>query len=157
MLSCDLDEYTQVKKRAVLDLLRGMRSQGLRNAKSCTPVQTSDMLHVMSLRQPFSADCLAGMDKPWLFAGHAKGSNVGQAAEVVEKGERYYLRGLSELSRMRLEAGAPVSRDITRREAEVSRHAPEENNPCCSQEDSSVCCVFAQWLVFVCGLKSNHW
>lgn len=112
----------QVKKRAVLDLLGGMRKQGLLYAKSNTPSQTSDMLNVMALAQPFSDDGLAGSDVAWLFSrdGDGKRSGGGVAAEILMKGEHYYLRGVSELSRLRLEAGAPVSRDITRREAEVS-------------------------------------
>lgn len=117
----------QVKKRAVLDLLGGMRKQGLLYAKSNTPSQASDMLHVMALAQPFSADDLAGLDVAWLLSGRDEngggGNSVGRgsfAADILRKGERYYLRGVSELSRLRLEAGAPVSRDITRREAQVS-------------------------------------
>lgn len=111
---------SQVKKRAVLDLLGGMRKQGLQYAKSSAPSQTTDMLQVMSLAQPFSGDRLAGMGRAWLFAGHGKcvvGDGV--AWDMLERGERYYVRGVSELSRLRLEAGAPVSRDVTRREAEV--------------------------------------
>lgn len=110
----------QVKKRAVLDLLGGMRKQGLLYTKSNTPSQTSDMLHVMALAQPFSEDGLAGLDVAWLFSGDDGVRGGGVAAEILTKGERYYLRGVSELSRLRLEAGAPVSRDITRREADVS-------------------------------------
>lgn len=115
----------------MLDLLGGMRKQGLLYAKSNTPTQTSDMLHVMALAQPFSEDRLAGFDVAWLFsdggsrsrngkviAGGGRGPG-GAAADLLRRGERYYLRGVSELSRLRLEAGAPVSRDITRREAEV--------------------------------------
>lgn len=129
-----------MKKRAVLDLLGGMRKQGLLYAKSNTPAQTCDMLHVMALSQPFSEDRLTGFDVAWLFSGDgghggAKGkvayggkSPGCVAADVLRRGERYYLRGVSELSRLRLEAGAPVSRDVTRREAEVScirvRYAP---------------------------------
>ena len=105
----------QVKKRAVLDLLGGMHKQGLRSSKSCTPSQTSDMLHVLALGQPFSANHLAGMDRPWLFT-----SEDSHASEMFVKGERYFLRSLSELSRLRLEAGAAISKDLTRREAEVS-------------------------------------
>eukprot|EP00903_Cladosiphon_okamuranus_P014927 g13820.t2 len=127
----------QVKKRAVLDLLGGMRKQGLVYAKSITPSQSSDMLHVMALSQPFSEDRLAGFDIAWLFSGDggrgrggvkvAFGGKIPDsvAAEVLLKGERYYLRGVSELSRLRLEAGAPVSRDVTRREAEVMRGLAE--------------------------------
>lgn len=116
----------------MLDLLGGMRKQGLLYAKSNTPAQTSDMLHVMALSQPFSGDRLAGFDVAWLFSGdgghHGGGGKVAfggkspgsVAADVLLRGERYFLRGVSELSRLRLEAGAPVSRDVTRREAEVS-------------------------------------
>lgn len=114
----------------MLDLLGGMRKQGILYAKSNTPAQTSDMLHVMALCQPFSGDRLVGFDVAWLFSGdggHRDGGNVAfggksagsVAADVLLRGERYYLRGVSELSRLRLEAGAPVSRDVTRREAEV--------------------------------------
>lgn len=124
-----MSEHIQVKKRAVLDLLGGMRKQGLLHGKSNTPAETSDMLHVMALSQPFSEDRLAGLDVAWLFSGDAghRGGKVAfggkspgsLAADVALRGERYYLRGVSELSRLRLEAGAPVSRDMTRREAEV--------------------------------------
>lgn len=114
----------------MLDLLGGMRKQGILYAKSNTPAQTSDMLHVMALCQPFSGDRLVGFDVPWLFSGDGGqlgggkvafgGKSPGSvAADVLLRGERYYLRGVSELSRLRLEAGAPVSRDVTRREAEV--------------------------------------
>lgn len=115
----------------MLDLLGAMRKQGLLYAKSNTPFQTCDMLHVMALSQPFSEDRLAGLDVAWLFSGDGGHGGVGGkvafvgkstgavAADVLLRGERYYLRGVSELSRLRLEAGAPVSRDVTRREAEV--------------------------------------
>lgn len=108
----------------MLDLLGGMRKQGILYAKSNTPAQTSDMLHVMALCQPFSGDRLVGFDVAWLFSGdgghRGGGKSAGSvAADVLLRGERYYLRGVSELSRLRLEAGAPVSRDVTRREAEV--------------------------------------
>lgn len=115
----------QVKKRAVLDLLGGMRKQGLSHAKSITPPQASDMLHVMALAQPFCQDGLAGFDVAWIFSGGG-GTRIAKvggtddvAADLLRRSERYYLRGVSELSRLRLEAGAPVSSDITRREAEV--------------------------------------
>lgn len=114
-------------------MLGGMRKQGLLYAKSNTPAQTCDMLHVMALSQPFSEDRLAGLDVAWLFSGDGSGakkqgngkvacggkSPASLAADVLSRGERYYLRGVSELSRLRLEAGASVSRDVTRREAEV--------------------------------------
>lgn len=111
----------QVKKRAVLDLIGGMRNQGLRYAKSSTPAQASDMLHVMALVKPFSADRLAGFDDACVLAGGdgSKGA-ASHVADVMKKADKYCLRGLSELSRLRLEAGAPVSRDMTRREAEVT-------------------------------------
>lgn len=115
----------QVKKRAVLDLMGGMRKQGISHAKSNTPPQTSDMLHVMALAQPFCGDGLAGFDVAWLFSGDGGTRNAkvtgtdDVAADLLRRGERYYLRGVSEVSRLRLEAGAPVSRDMTRREAEV--------------------------------------
>lgn len=116
----------QVKKRAVLDLLGGLRKQGISHAKSNTPPQTSDILHVMALTQPFCGDGLAGVDVAWLFSGDGGGNRNAKfngtdtvAADLLRRGERYYLRGVSELSRLRLEAGAPVSRDMTRREAEV--------------------------------------
>ena len=111
----------QVKKRAVLDLLGGMRKQGLRYAKSYTPPQASDMLHVMALAKPFSADRLAGFDDACVLAGGDGGKGAAShVADVMRKADKYCLRGLSELSRLRLEAGAPVSRDMTRREADVS-------------------------------------
>ncbi|CAM9468160.1 unnamed protein product, partial [Ectocarpus sp. 12 AP-2014] len=121
----------QVKKRAVLDLLKGMRKQGLSHAKSNTPSQTSDMLHVMALAQPFCEDGLAGFDIAWLFSGdggtrNAKVNGTDEvAADLLRRSERYYLRGVSEVSRLRLEAGAPVSSDITRREAEMMRGLAE--------------------------------
>ncbi|CAB1097864.1 unnamed protein product [Ectocarpus sp. CCAP 1310/34] len=121
----------QVKKRAVLDLLGGLRKQGLSHAKSNTPPQTSDMLRVMALAQPFCEDGLAGFDIAWLFSGDggtrkAKVNGTDDvAADLLRRSERYYLRGVSELSRLRLEAGAPVSSDITRREAEVMRGLAE--------------------------------
>lgn len=106
-----------MKKRAVLDLLGGMRKQGLRYAKSATPPQTSDMLHVMALAQPLSSDRLVGVSDACLFVdGEGK---CGISVDLLERAERYFLRGTSEMMRLRLEAGAPVSRDITRREAEV--------------------------------------
>lgn len=79
----------------------------------------------MALPQPFSADRLPGFDRSCLFAAYSSSSEVIRGgvgkvvADVLEKGDSYYLRGVSELSRLRLEAGAPVSRDVTRREAEV--------------------------------------
>lgn len=115
--TCDA---SQMKKRAVLDLLGGMRKQGLCHAKFAAPSEASDMLQVMALAQPFSADGLAGMESAWLFAAD-RGKNRGVAGDVQDKGGKYYLRSVSELSRLRLESGAPVSRDVTRREAEVSR------------------------------------
>ena len=105
----------------MLDLLGGMRRQGLRFAKSSTPPQASDMLHVMALAKPFSADRLAGFDDAGVLAGGDGGRGAAShLADVMRKADKYCLRGLSELSRLRLEAGAPVSRDMTRREAEVS-------------------------------------
>lgn len=121
LLAVFLPPTGQVKKRAVLDLLGGMRRQGLRYAKSSTPPQASDMLHVMALAKPFSADRLAGFDDAGVLAGGDGGRGaVSHVADVMRKADKYCRRGLSELSRLRLEAGAPVSRDITRREAEVS-------------------------------------
>lgn len=104
----------------MLDLLGGMRKQGLRYAKSSTPAQASDMLHVMALAKPFSADRLAGFDDACVLAGGDGGKGAAShVADVMRKADKYCLRGLSELARLRLEAGAPVSRDMTRREAEV--------------------------------------
>lgn len=104
-----------MKKRAVLDLLGGMHKQGLHHTKSSTPSQVSDMLHIMSLNQPLPVERLAGMDRPWLFPT----SDDDHACEMLDKAERYFLRSLNELSRIRLEAGAAISKDVTRREAEV--------------------------------------
>lgn len=116
-----------MKKRAVFDLLKGMRKQGILHAKSNTPTHTSDMLRVMALAQPFAQHGLAGSNVAWLFRGGDGNCTVGKgsgdhgvAADILKKGERYFIRGVSELSRLRLESGAPVSRDITRKEAEVS-------------------------------------
>ena len=115
----------QVKKRAVLDLLGGMRKQGLKHAKSSTPGEASDMLHVMAVPQPFAADQLAGAERSWVLGNgviddHATTTAAASAVRgMLDRGERYFFKGLSELSRLRLEAGAPVARDISRREAEV--------------------------------------
>lgn len=117
----------QVKKRAVLDLLVGMRKQGLKHAKSFTPGEASDMLHVMAIPQPFAADQLAGTEPSWLLdnsviEGHAPTPGAASAvSDILHRGERYFFKSLSELSRLRLEAGAPVARDLSRREAEVQK------------------------------------
>lgn len=83
-----------------------------------------DMVHVMTLPQPFAEDQLVGAQRSWLFGsgaidGRGASPPAAAAGDILDRGERYYLKGVSELSRLRLEAGAPVSKDITRREAEV--------------------------------------
>ncbi|CAN0109706.1 unnamed protein product [Ectocarpus sp. 6 AP-2014] len=145
----------QVKKRAVLDLLGGMRKQGLSHAKSNTPPQTSDMLHVMALAQPFCADGLAGFDVAWLFSGEGGTRNAkvngtdDVAADLLSRSERYYLRGVSEVSRLRLEAGAPVSSDITRREAEVMRGLAENLGLLVLQQRGAATALESDLLSFV--------
>ncbi|CAM9165037.1 unnamed protein product [Ectocarpus sp. 4 AP-2014] len=145
----------QVKKRAVLDLLGGMRKQGLSHAKSNTPPQTSDMLHVMALAQPFCEDGLAGFDIAWLFSGGGGTRNAAVngtddvAADLFRRSERYYLRGVSEVSRLRLEAGAPVSSDITRREAEVMRGLAENLGLLVLQQRGAATALESDLLSFV--------
>lgn len=117
----------QVKKRAVLDLLGGLRQEGVEFARACTPKETSNMLHVMGLSQPFSEDRLAGVDASWVVACEGVDGLQGTAVDIMLEGaERYYLRGVCELSRLRMEASAPASRDVTRREVEVGYIAFEE-------------------------------
>lgn len=100
----------------------GMRKQGICPRRSSIPSEMGNMLNVMTLVQPFSADQLAGMDRAWLWLG---GKDAGRSEPVIgnvlERAEKYFLRGVCELSRLRLEASAPASRDITRGEVEVMR------------------------------------
>lgn len=109
----------QVKKRAVLDLLAGLKREGLSHARVSTPSQMWDMLHVLALPQPFSGDVLAGTDAAWLLRDGDDDSELSALRQVLQGAEHYHQRSLCELVRLRLEAGAPASRDVTRRETEV--------------------------------------
>ncbi|CAM9377533.1 unnamed protein product, partial [Scytosiphon promiscuus] len=150
----------QVKKRAVLDLLGGMRKQGILYAKSNTPGQTSDMLNVMALARPFSEDRLAGLEAGWLFHGDGSsghGNVRGRfCADLSRRGERYYLRGLNELSRLRLEAGAPVSKDITRREAEVMRGLAEHLGLLVLQQRSATTALESDLTALIQEVRALH-
>ncbi|CAM9114855.1 unnamed protein product [Choristocarpus tenellus] len=118
----------QVKKRAVLDLLSELKKQGLSHAKAAIPVEVLDILQVMTSLTPFQEDFLAGPGcGPEVLVRGFNGDSddiheTRQAVgEIAKRADYYYLKSLSEVMRLRLEASSPVAHDITRREAEVMR------------------------------------
>ncbi|CAM9174987.1 unnamed protein product, partial [Phaeothamnion confervicola] len=111
----------QMKRRAVLDMLGALRNHGLSAFASAVPPLAKDVPAVMALPAPFLAATLGGTDIV-AAAGAATAGGAGSAAAAAwaamwARAERYFYAGMAEQTRLRLEASAPVSADVSRREA----------------------------------------
>jgi midasin len=99
------DAGKQVKRRAVIDLLRGLKRQGLSAARAGVPYQTRDALCVLSLPTPYTLQSLA--------------TASGTTSTTWLRADAYHYKAIAEVARLRLESEAPASKDITRREGGI--------------------------------------
>jgi hypothetical protein len=100
-----------IKKRAVLDLLRGLKGQGLHTDAFAVPAESRQIYTGMSLPSPFSWETLL---LPW--GQSMPGACKVKASPIWLRAERYYFRSMCEISRFRLETSAAISSDISRQE-----------------------------------------
>jgi midasin len=99
------DAGKQVKRRAVIDLLRGLKRQGLSAARADVPYETRDALCVLSLPTPYTLKSLA--------------TASGTTNTTWLRADTYHYKAIAEVARLRLESEAPASKDITRREGGI--------------------------------------
>lgn len=97
------------KHRAVGDLLKKMREEGVSHLKSFVPLEIRQSVMLLSVPPPLASE-IAGD----LFWSSAKDSTRN---DVFQKGEAYFTRCIAELDQLRVQAVAPSAQDISTREA----------------------------------------
>ena len=97
------------KHRAVGDLLKKMRVEGVSHLKSFVPLEIRQSVMLLSVPPPLASE-IAGD----LFWSSAKDSTRN---DVFQKGETYFTRCIAELDQLRVQAVAPSAQDISTREA----------------------------------------
>jgi hypothetical protein len=97
------------KHRAVGDLLKKMREEGVSHLKSIVPLEIRQSVMLLSVPPPLASE-IAGD----LFWSSAKDSTRN---DVFQKGETYFTRCIAELDQLRVQAVAPSAQDISTREA----------------------------------------
>lgn len=97
-----------MKYRAVADLLSSLKEQGISPYLGTVPAQCRSMQQVLSSSAPLV--CESAGDLAWF---------VDSPKNVVEHGERYFVRNSSELNQMRTQVAAPSARDVPLRDAQL--------------------------------------
>ena len=101
------------KQRAVGDLLKKMREEGVSHLKSLVPLQIRQSVQLLSVPPPLACETAGD-----LFWSSATGSSSNRTSnDVFEKAETYFTRSIAELDQLRVQAVAPSAHDISSREA----------------------------------------
>ena len=103
------------KQRAVGDLLRKMREEGVSHLKSLVPLEIRQSVQLLSVPPPLACEIASD-----LFWSSATGSlSDSTSSDVFQKAETYFTRGIAELDQLRVQAAAPSAHDISSREAQL--------------------------------------
>ena len=110
------------KQRAVGDLLRKMREEGVSHLKSLVPIEIRQSVLLLSVPPPLA--CETAADLFWSSSGsttHTHTNNTHSTtstnSDVFQKAETYFTRSIAELDQLRVQAVAPSAQDISSREA----------------------------------------
>ena len=109
------------KQRAVGDLLRKMREEGVSHLKSLVPIEIRQSVLLLSVPPPLA--CETAADLFWSSTGssshttHSAHSSTNTNSDVFQKAETYFTRSIAELDQLRVQAVAPSAQDISSREA----------------------------------------
>jgi hypothetical protein len=101
------------KQKAVGDLLRKMREEGVSHLKSSVPLEIRQSVQLLSVPPPLA--CETAGDLFWSSA--TGGGSSSSSNDVFQKAETYFTRSIAELDQLRVQAVAPSAQDITSREA----------------------------------------
>ena len=103
------------KQRAVGDLLRKMREEGVSHLKSLVPLEIRQSVQLLSVPPPLACETASN-----LFWSSPTGSVSGNTSnDVFQKAEMYFTRAIAELDQLRVQAAAPSAHDISNREAQL--------------------------------------
>jgi hypothetical protein len=101
------------KQKAVGDLLRKMRQEGVSHLKSSVPLEIRQSVQLLSVPPPLACETAGD-----LFWSSSTGSGSRSTSnDVFQKAETYFTRSIAELDQLRVQAVAPSAQDITSREA----------------------------------------
>lgn len=98
------------KQRAVGDLLRKMREEGVSHLRSFVPIEIRQSVQLLSVPPPLA--CETAGDLFWSSSPSASG----RESNVFQKAEQYFTRSIAELDQLRVQAVAPSAHDISSRE-----------------------------------------
>lgn len=104
-----------VKHRAMTEFLKRLKGEGISHLKSVVPGEIRRPVEIFAL-SPLLHEEFA-CDLGHSFDAHSSVSPLG--GSVLEQAEGYYIRNVSEVNQLRVQVTAPISGDITSREASV--------------------------------------
>eukprot|EP01038_Epipyxis_sp_PR26KG_P006887 gene6887-9437_t len=106
-----------LKHRAVMDLLTSLRGHGISHLHNDVPNDVRHNASILSIDSPLSVEIASDLE--WFQANLSSAKSTLNDHNCFEKGEKYYVRNLVELTQLRTQSQVSISKDITYRESSL--------------------------------------